>query len=309
MKVLRGLIFNNLGLKGISLGLALLVWFQVAGQQTFQQKLSLPIQFVNIPPQTEISNDYEKQVEVVIRSGRSTPSSVDEDLAVVIDLRDATPGPEKLYSLSEENIQDKPSGVEIVSITPNRIRLWLENTVQKSIEVVPELEGELAEGFEVTKVQAPPVVISGPQSRVEKVSEAQTEPISIEGLSSTLVRNASVDIDDLALRIDSATVAVVVTIEEKRQEVRVRRILIELLPENVEASLMTRRADLVGTVPLSFEGDLTATDFRATVNVEALEPRQESYEVIPKITVSEQYAGIFRLESVLPESVKVRRIR
>ena len=69
MKILRGLVFNNLGLKGISLGLALLVWFQVAGQQTFQQKLTLPVQFVNIPPQTEISNDYEKQVEVVIRSG------------------------------------------------------------------------------------------------------------------------------------------------------------------------------------------------------------------------------------------------
>ena len=309
MKILRGLVFNNLGLKGISLGLALLVWFQVAGQQTFQQKLTLPVQFVNIPPQTEISNDYEKQVEVVIRSGRNTPSSGDEDLAVVIDLRDATPGPERLFSLGEENIEDRPSGVEIVSITPNRIRLWLENTVQKSIEVVPELEGELAEGFEVTKVQAPPVVISGPQSRVEKVSEAQTETISVEGLSSTLVRKVSVDIADLALRMDPATVSVVVTIEERRQEVQVRRVLIELLPENIEASLMTRRADLVGTVPLSFEGDLTAADFRATVNVEALEPRQESYEVTPQITVSEQYAGIFRLESVTPENVKVRRIR
>ena len=309
MKILRGLVFNNLGLKGISLGLALLVWFQVAGQETFQQQLSLPVQFVNIPPQTEISNDYEKQVEVVIRSSRSAPSSAVEDLVVVIDLRDASPGPERLYSLGEENIEDKPSGVEIVSITPNRIRLWLENTVQKNIEVVPEVEGEPAEGFEVTRVQAPPVLISGPQSRVEKVTEAKTELISIEGQSSTLVLNASVDIDDLALRMDPGAVAVVVTIEEKRQEVRVRRVLIELLPENIEASLMTRRADLVGTVPLSFEGELTATDFQATVNVEALEPRQESYEVFPEVTVSEQYTGIFRLESVTPESVKVRRIR
>jgi len=309
MKILRELVFNNLGLKGISLGLALLVWSQVATQQTFQLALTRPVQFVNMLPQTEISNDYEKQVEVVIRSRSSNPTSGDEDLAVVIDLRDAIPGPERWFSLGEENIEDKPSGVEIVSITPNRIRLWLENTVRKSIEVVPELEGELAEGFEVTKVRAPPVVISGPQSRVEKVSEAQTEPISIEGLSSTLVRNVSVDIDDLALRMDPARVNVVVTIEEKRQEVRVRRVLIELLPENIEASLMTRRADLMGTVPLSFEGELTAVDFRATVNVEALEPRQESYEVTLQVTVSEQYAGIFRLESVTPENVKVRRIR
>ena len=308
MNLVRELVFNNLGLKGISLLLGVLIWLQVAGPPV-QQTLPRPVQFVNMPPQMEISNDYQKQVEVVISSRRGTPSFEDGSLAVVIDLRDALPGPEKSYPLSEENIKDRPSGVDIVSITPNRIRLWLENTVGKDIAVVPELVGEPAEGFEVTKVQVPPVRISGPQSRVEKVSEAQTEPIGIAGLTSTLVRNVSVDIADLALRMEPASVNVIITIEEKRREVRVRRVLIELFPENIEASLMTRRAELVGTVPLSFEGEPTGEDFRATVNVEALEPRQESYELPLQVIVSDQYTGIFRLQSVIPERVKVRRIR
>jgi YbbR domain-containing protein len=185
----------------------------------------------------------------------------------------------------------------------------VENTVRKSIEVVPELVGDPAEGFQVTKVQAPRVTIIGPQSRVQEFTEAQTEPIGITGLSSTLVRNVAVDIDDLALRLEPASVDIVITIEEERREVQVRRIPIDLVPEDVEATLMTRRVEIVGTVPISFTGELTTQDFKASVNVEALEPRQESYELVPQITIVDQYAGIFRIQSVVPERIKVRRVR
>ena len=75
------------------------------------------------------------------------------------------------------------------------------------------------------------MTIIGPQSRVQEVSEAQTEPIGITGLSSTLVRNVAVDIDDLALRMEPASVDIIITIEEERREVQVRRIPIELVPE------------------------------------------------------------------------------
>ena len=309
MNILREFLFNNIGLKLISLLLALLLWLQVAGQQTVQRTLSLPVEFVNMAPEMEISNDYERRVDVVLRSRRGTSNFDDGSLTVKIDLRGATPGAEKSYPLSEDNISNRPSGLEVVSITPTRIRLLLENTVRKSIAVVPELVGEPAEGFQVTKVQAPRVTIIGPQSRVQEVYEAQTEPIGITGLSSTLVRNVAVDIDDLALRMEPASVDIIITIEEERREVQVRRIPIELVPEGVEATLMTRRVEIVGTVPISFTGELTTQDFQASVNVQALEPRQESYELVPQITIVDQYAGIFRIQSVIPDRIKVRRVR
>lgn len=309
MNILREFLFNNIGLKAISLLLALLLWLQVAGQQTVQRTLSLPVEFVNMPSQMEISNDYERQVDVVLRSRRGTANFEDGSLTVKIDLRDAVPGAEKSFPLSDDNISDRPPGLEVVSISPSRIRLMVENTVRKSIEVVPELIGDPAEGFQVTKVQAPRVTIIGPQSRIQEVTEAQTEPVGIAGLSSTLVRNVAVDIDDLALRLEPASVDIVVTIEEERREVKVRRIPIDPVPEDVEATLMTRRVEIVGTVPISFTGELTTQDFKASVNVEALEPRQESYELVPQITIVDQYAGIFRIQSVVPERIKVRRVR
>ena len=310
MNILRELVFNNLGLKGISLGLAVLLWLQIAGQETVQRTLSLPVEFVNIPPELEISNDYAKEVDVVIRSGSG--SSFDaRGLVVVIDLKSAQPGVERSFPLGEENIKNKPYGVNVLDFTPARIRLRLEKTLQKTIEVVPELVGQPAEGFEVTNVQARPVTVEihGPESRVEEVSRAQTEPINIEERSSPLVQTVSVDIDDPGLRIEPASINVVVTIEEKRKEARIGRISVQLLAEDPQASLITRWADIIGTVPLSFTGELREKDFQVMVEVQALEPREEPYELIPQITVAEEYAGIFRVESVIPERVKVRKVR
>ncbi len=310
MNVLREFLFNNIGLKAISLLLALLLWLQVAGQQTVQRTLSLPVEFVNMAPEVEISNDYVRRVDVVLSSRQGTSNFEDGSLTVRIDLRGSIPGAEKSYPLTADNISGRPSGVEVVSISPTSIRLLLENTVRKSIAVVPELVGEPAEGFQVTKVQAPRVTIIGPQSRVQEVSEAQTEPIGITGLSSTLVTNVAVDIGEVALRMEPVSVDIIVTIEEERREVQVRRIPIELVPEGVEATLMTRRVEILGTVPLSFSGELTVQDFQATVNVETLEPRQESYELAPQITlISDEYAGTFRLQEVIPDRIKVRRVR
>jgi len=310
MNILREFLFNNIGLKAISLLLALLLWLQVAGQQTVQQKLALPVDFVNMAPETEISNDYVRRVDVVLSSRQGTSNFEDGSLTVRIDLRGSIPGAEKSYPLTADNISGRPSGVEVVSISPTSIRLLLENTVRKSIAVVPELVGEPAEGFQVTKVQAPRVTIIGPQSRVQEVSEAQTEPIRITGLSSTLVSNVAVDIGEVALRMEPVSVDIIVTIEEERREVQIRRIPIELVPKGVEATLMTRRVEILGTVPLSFSGELTVQDFQAMVNVETLEPRQESYELAPQITlISDEYAGTFRLQEVIPDRIKVRRVR
>ncbi|MDA2928010.1 CdaR family protein [Acidobacteria bacterium AH-259-G07] len=311
MNILRAFFLKNLGLKVISVLLAFLLWLTITVPEMVQRTLSLPVEFVNMPSQLEISDDYDKEVEVVIRSDRSTSTLDERNLAVVIDLKGAVPGTE-LIRLTEGNIRNKPSGVEILFIDPARIRLQLESTLRKIVEVTPELVGNPANGFEVTNVRVIPseVMISGPKSRVLSVSTAKTEPIAIEGHSSTLRLNAYLDLEDPRLRIENTpSVNMVVTIEEKRREVRIPGIPIQVLPHDTQAPLITQRAEIIGTVPLSFAGELKPEDFRATVNVEELEPRREPYELVPQVTVSEEYAGVFQLKSWIPERVKVRKIR
>ena len=144
---------------------------------------------------------------------------------------------------------------------------------------------------------------------MENVIEVQTEPINVEGLASALVQQVAVDIGDSGVRFDPPSVSVVVTIEEERKEVRVRRIPIRLVPEDARVRLGTRWVEIQGTVPASFMEELNAEDFQAAVNTQALEPRDESYLMIPEITLPEAYDGILRITSMIPEQVEINKPR
>ena len=335
MNVLREFFLNNIGLKAISLLLAFLLWVQVASQERVQRTVTLPVELVNMPPQLEISNDYVKTVEAEIRSGRGSSSLDERELAVVIDLTSSSPGTE-VIPLTDQNpqgflaralrqiqligifptestitttVRNKPPGAEILRITPDRIRLQLERTLRKIVWVTPELLGEPAKGFEVSGVEVTPseVVLSGPESTVQTVSEAKTDPINVEGLSSPLSLNLYLDLEDARLRIENiSSVQVEVTIEEKRREVRIRGVAVVKVPEDSEASLMTGKVQVVGTVPISFKGSIGVEDLEARVNVEGLQPQTEPHEIVPEIELSEEYVGSFRVQSVDPERVQVR---
>lgn len=305
--VVRRFLLKDLGLKGISFLLASLLWLQIAGRQTVQTTVSVPLEFREMPADLEISNDYRKQVDLVVRS--DTGRNFDQSrLAAVIDLRRSTPGT-VVVPLTEENIRNKPLRVDIVSISPSTIRLELERTASKIVKVETEMVGEPLKGYEVTEVKVAPseVVVTGPESRLQKVSTARTEPVEIGGRSQGFSQVVNVYLDDPRLRIQSPRpVNVGVMIEEKRREVRLRQVRVSVEPEDPKAQLLTRRVDVLGTVPLSFNGLLSPDGFKAVVEVKELPPAQESYELLPAIIPPPELAGVFRTKSLTPARVKVR---
>ena len=311
MNFLRRFFLQNFGLKVISLLLAFLVWVLIAGQQTVQRTVTIPVEFANMPPHLEIAGDYQKQVDVGIRSQRSTAAIDERQLAAVINLGDATPGT-RVVPLSERNIKNRPFGVEMISVNPARIRLQIERTGRRTVKVEPKIVGQPRPGYEITeiKVTPPEIMITGPESGLQKVSTVQSEPIKVNEHSSSINLNVYVDLEDPRLRIEDAhTVNVSVTIEEQRRKVRIRSVRVRVAPEKVQVKLFTPRVDVTGTVPVSFQGKLKTSDFLATVNVEGLQPQSEPYEIPPEIVPTPEYAGIFRLESTTPERVKVRKVQ
>ncbi len=307
MKILKDLIVNNMELKVGSLLLAILLWLQIAGQPV-QRTLLLPVEFVNIPSAMEIANDYQREVEVVIRS-RSTASFDERQLAVVVDLRGVEPGVERSFPLGSASVLNKPYDVEVLEFTPAQIRLQLDDTVEKRIEVRPQMAGQPVDGFEVTRIEAPEVTVRGPESRVKNVTEVQTEPIDIEGWASTMVQQVALDIGDRGVRFDPPSVSVVVTIEEERKEVQLRGIPIRLEPEDTSFQLGTLWLEIQGTLPASFMDGLNAEDFQAIVNTDGLEPRDEPYLMVPEITLPDAYNGVLRITSVIPEQVEIENPR
>ncbi len=308
----RQWILKNPGLKLISLGLSFVLWNLLGVKDEVIRVVTVPVQFVNLAPDLAISTDYQRQVEVTIRSRRRI--AVEEEaggMSAEIDLQTMVAGSVQI-SLNERNISNRPLSVEVLSIAPNPLQLELEQIHHKMVEVRPRLEGEPAEGYELVEVLNSPqqVRISGLEAELSKVSAISTEPLDISGRSSGFDAEVDVDPPSPRLRIDDGSAVVLqLLIEEKRRELALTRVPVELDPPRDGTSLMTRTLKLVVSLPISFEGEVSSTDFQARVAADDLQPSRQPYEILPEIvTVSEveDLEDLYRVESMEPEQVKVR---
>ena len=84
---------HHLGLKFVSIALAALLWVAVAGEQTVERSLRIPLEFTNLPSQLEMVGEPPTVVDVRVRgsSGALNRIAVGE-LVAVLDLRSARSG-------------------------------------------------------------------------------------------------------------------------------------------------------------------------------------------------------------------------
>jgi len=268
--------------------------------------VAVPLEFINMPAELVITNDYPREVNVLI----SKPASVQMDerrLAAVVDLRGYAPGSE-VVPLTETSIRNLPSGVRIESIEQRRIRLQLERTMMKLIKVEPEIVGKPASGFQISQIRTVPeeVRINGPESRIEKISVAETAPIDVTGRQASFSQNVYLDLEDPSLQIEGLkSLDVLVTIEEERREINLNRIPLSGSAETVKALFAPRSVNLVVTVPTSFTGELDKARFSAVVATQGRESNLETFEDIPTIIIPPEYQEFVRIKTINPAVVKV----
>ena len=217
MHSLRHWFTHNWILKAFSLILALMLWMTVARETSSEIGIEVPLEYRNIPPQLEITGDATNMVEVRIRGSSNLIREVSpRDVSTTIDLGGLKPG-ERIISLTSQNVQ-VPFGAEVIRVNPPRVRLNLERTVSRVLPIVPTLQGQPADGFQVDKVLLNPnsVQVEGPESRVNTFDSIPTAPVQIEGSHSEVVQTADLDLPDPQLRVQRpSTVEVRVEIRPK----------------------------------------------------------------------------------------------
>lgn len=305
MNLLRRLLLRNLGLKLTSIFLAVLLWSQIEGQQRVVRTVPVLLEFVNMPTGLEIVNDYRKEVNV--RLSRPLSARMDErQLAAVIDLRDCQPG-QNILPVTEGSIRNLSSGVEIEGIEQNRIRLDLERTRRKTVKIEPIIVGQPAEGFELggTKVNPSEVLVSGPEARLELVTEADTQPIDIGGKTESFSQNVYLDLEDPRLRFESAdSVDVFVLIEEERRDMTMK-LPVQVLPKAARVQVSPSSIEATISVPISFDGEIDSKDFYAVVTIEEgveATPGQK-LDVAASVVTPEGVSDFVRVELVDPAQV------
>lgn len=205
--------FRNLGLKLLSVTIAVLLWLVVAGERMAERVVHVPVEFVNLPAGLEIVGNPPDTVEVRVRGSsgllaRTGPS----DMAAVLDLRGARPG-RRLFHLTPGQVT-APYGVEVVQVAPSTVTMQFEASALRRIPVEPAVEGRPAPGHEVVGVTVAPthVEVAGPESALNRVTAAVTEPVSIANRTSTVHETVNIGVTDAAVRLKSPQTAVVTVV-------------------------------------------------------------------------------------------------
>ena len=194
--------FRNIGLKFLSICFAALLWLGVAGERVVERALRVPLEFQNVPANLELLGDTPESVNVRIRgSSGALARLAPGDMAALLDLSTARPG-RRLFHLTVANV-GVPYGVEVLQVAPSTLPIEFEASGVRVLAVHAVVEGTPAPGYEVVEVVVEPasVDVVGPESALARLTEAITEPISVEGLSAPLREIVNVGVADPRRRL------------------------------------------------------------------------------------------------------------
>jgi hypothetical protein len=299
-------LLDNLGLKALSLGLAVVLWFVIAGQKTSERGLQIPVELQNIPTDLELTGDPVNFVDVRLRASPGIIHAMGPaEISARLDLEGSVEG-ERIVHLTPDTIR-VPFGVQVVKITPSILTLNFEKTLEKTVPVRPRVLGHPAPGHEVAEItsQPPEVHIAGPRTRVEEFESAFTEPVSVDAAARDVTETVSVGLDDPTLRLlDPPRVKVTARITE----VRSRRTF-AALPVAVRGGALLARP---GQVKVVVAGPASALERLTPADVHAFVVAPDPDGAAPRTRVAVEFAAGFdglTVADVDPEEVSLRPTR
>jgi YbbR domain-containing protein len=202
--------FRHLGLKLLSVGLAVVLWLAVLGQHVVERGVRVPLEFQNIPETLEIVGTPPAAADVRLRGTSSLLSRLQPgEVVAILDLAGARSGA-RLFHLRTDQVR-VPFGVEVTQVMPATVALELERSVRRTVPVRPVVEGQPAEGFVVGRITVEPaqVEIVGPESRVRQVQSAMTETVAIDAARAPVKDLVTIGVIEAAVRLVAPQSAVV----------------------------------------------------------------------------------------------------
>lgn len=171
MNQLMGLFRHNIAAKIIAVLAAVILWFFVMNEQNpfLENTISVPVVTENVADNMVVTTK-EETVKFRLRGHRSAflaaPSS---EFKAVLDLAGINEG---TYDIKAEEIL--PPGLELISMTPDKIEVKVERIIQRQVPVMIQTTGILAEGYTLVSMipSLKMITVEGTREAVEKVTRA-----------------------------------------------------------------------------------------------------------------------------------------
>lgn len=211
---MKNIFLENLGLKIASVLLSIVLWIFVTSRGQTEISLDVPLEFKNIPQGIEMISSSEKTISVNIKGQERFIKNIKpSDIRVSLDLSKARTG-EATYYLNREDIK-LPHAITVMNMNPSSVKVITDETISKTVKVLPVIIGEPEKGFSVKSVEVLPqyIVIEGTRSEVIKVGNIKTEPLDITGFNDSTAQDLKIDVTgkNIRAKMNTITVKVVIT--------------------------------------------------------------------------------------------------
>lgn len=190
----------------ISLILAIVLWFNVGGEETVDTNVMIPVEVINLPRDLVISNQFKKEIEVTVNGPRSLILDITKKRVTrQIDLSTATPGTTVITNDTDSIAL--PGAITILRVQPSSIILSLDKVVLKQFPVNPVTAGEPAPGYILKGLRMDPEVISvtGPETVLAQYEVFRTTVININGLRESVTQQIPLDLEPAIVELIGQT--------------------------------------------------------------------------------------------------------
>lgn len=300
--------WKSLGLKLSALLLAFILYLIARQPQIEVRVVGVPVEISGLREGVELlSEDAPQTVNLRLRGPRDLVRGLmPNQMSVLANLTNKEPG-ERVVQLKLRDVV-APEGVEVQQIEPASIKLRLEPTAKKLINIEPSIAGNLEEGVELYRITAMPsaLEIVGPQSLLDALKQLKTESVSLKGHRTSFTATVDVELPHPSLRVTNRAA---VTLSLEIGERRISRLFtnlpvqwvgptgnVRLLTKTVEVVLLGPRAEIEAMRADQLKVELTLNDLPANADA-----------ATPHVRLPNSLAQQIEIKSINPTEVKVKR--
>jgi YbbR domain-containing protein len=184
-------IFDNLLYKVVALIVACVLWSAAQGILSVEQRLDVPIEIQNLPPDMLVVRQSAGLINVMIKGSRAAIRSAQKDpIRYPISLDGAKPGSHP-FPVLKERFASLRRGAKVLVHSPSTVTIDIEPIVSKRVPVSPDVVGSPEPGYRIAEIGVVParVEITGAQSVVRRMQKVKTEPVDVDGLTRSVTQD------------------------------------------------------------------------------------------------------------------------
>lgn len=196
-------LLNNLGLKIISIVLAIVFWLVVMNVSDYSMTVKIediPVQQLNGEVLEELDQVYDvasgDTVDIIVRGRRSVVSRLGkDDFIATADLStmSITNTVQIFVTPKSGSLEDEIS----ISYVDNTMKLNLEDKVVTPLPIKVKTEGEPADGYAVGEIEVKPNIVNveGPKSAVDKITEVRAT-VNVSSVNTSCEKETIIELYD-----------------------------------------------------------------------------------------------------------------